>query len=230
MTRITSKSKKLKYMCALATSLLAFGLSSSAFATPKLAVGPRISTIGGGIDVATQVNDYFNVRMQVNGFKYKTNVDDEDLSYTARLQLFTVGPIVDYHPFKSGFFVSAGALYNNNKLSLKATPGDDVTLDGVTYTPQQIGQVNGSLTFKNRVSPYFGIGYDSAFHKKGNFSLGIDLGVLYQGKPKGDVTLTGTAAGNAALRASIKRDAEDAANKSFIRFLPGVVNIWHLKP
>ena len=101
------------------------------------------------------------------------------------MNLLTVPLLLDYHPFpESGFRISAGIAYNDNKVTATATPNKPVTIYNTTYQPASLGTVKAKLTMTNKIAPIFAIGYDSSFINNKSWSFNAEAGIMYQGKEK----------------------------------------------
>jgi hypothetical protein len=114
--------------------------------------------------------------------------------------------VLDVFPFRGNFRISAGARINGNQADISGTPTSNVTIGNTTYTPAQVGRLNGDIDF-NTVAPYVGIGFDG--HITDALTIGFDLGVLYQGKPSVSLSATNPAVSQADLnreRANIEDD------------------------
>ena len=186
------------------------------------AVGPKVGTLGLGLEGSMKINEYCNIAAGVNGFHISKHTDDGQIKYNGSLRMLTAGVTVNAHPFQNGFKVSAGGFYNGNKLDISATPSKNTTINGHNYTPAQIGKVNGSLDFK-KVSPYLGIGYDSAFYSSNPWSFNCEAGVLFQGKPRAKInSITGYLQNDRQAIQDLAQDAAKGANKSYIRYYPVV--------
>ena len=184
----------MKYrLFALAVAALLFG--SEAAQADGFAVGAKAGTLGAGVEVTTNIIPLLaNLRIQGNGFRYNTTVTNTNVHYDAKLKLASLGAIADIYPFAGKFRISVGAYYNANKLTLTGTPSaGSYTFNGVTYTSAQAGTVTGTMKF-NKFAPYVGIGWGDAVSSGSPIGFNVDLGVLYQGKPKTTLTATGTAA------------------------------------
>jgi hypothetical protein len=106
-----------------------------------------------------------------------------------------------------------------------STPTGNLTVGSNTYTPAQLGTLSGSVDY-NRVAPYVGLGYGG--HVVSWLELGIDAGVLYQGKPRVSLAASGAFAGNPQLQADL--DQERAAIRSKIDWTAWypALTIWAL--
>lgn len=195
-------------------------LSSVALADVQVAVGPKIGTLGAGIEAIIGSGETFNLRLGANGWRYSREIHKDSVKWNGKLNLRTAGIFADYHPFQNGFRVSAGPVLNYNSLNVSVTPNQNITINGNTYTPTQVGQATGKLKFR-KVAPYLGVGYESAFTNESCLSLNVEAGVLFQGKAKGTFSATGTLANTQPqLLSDLKSNAEKAANKGLIRYFP----------
>jgi len=203
---------KLRYnSLALAGALLAGGQIAMA---DGVAVGVKAGTLGGGVELTTNVVPMLlNARIQANGFNYNTTVTNTNVHYDAKLKLLSVGALADFYPMAGKFRLTAGVYYNANKLTLTGVPtAATYTFNGTTYTAAQAGSVTGTMDF-NKLAPYAGIGWGDAVSSGSPIGFNVDLGVLYQGKPKTTVTATGAAAGLAADIAAEKARLDNNVNK-----------------
>lgn len=194
-------------------------LSSVALADVNFAIGPKIGTLGAGVEAVVGSGEAFNLRINANGWRYSREIHKDTVKWNGKLNLKTAGIFADYHPFENGFRISAGPLLNYNSLNISAAPNQNLTINGHTYTPTQIGKATGKLKFK-KVSPYLGIGYESAFTNNSCLSMNVEAGVLFQGKAKGTFSATGSSATQSQFLNDLKSNAEKAANKDFIRYYP----------
>lgn len=208
-----------KTIFAVAASCLLIGTVQ---ATPSsVFAGLGVSTLGVGVNAGYKVNNLFKVRAVGNYFKLNKTINDDDLTYKGKLRMFTIGALGDWHCLGNGFRVTGGLMYNGNQLNLNVTPSSSHSYNGVTYTPQQIGTVKGTLKFR-RVAPYLGIGFDSGHESNSGFSFNADLGVLFQGNVRGKInSISGLAANDATTIENVKNDVVKAANKKkIIKYLP----------
>jgi hypothetical protein len=164
-------------------------------------IGLRVGTLGGGIELAHAFTDTLGFRIVANGLNYDTTATYESVDYDAKLKLATGQLLLDWFPFSSNFRLSAGAMYNGNKLTLDGKPtGGTYTINGTPYPASEIGSMNGKVDFRS-AAPYVGLGYGRPVGK--GLSFTADLGVLFQGSPH--TTLTATC-GTTAQCAQIQSD------------------------
>lgn len=169
--------------------LVGIGLSTPALADLERR-GPTLSikagTNGLGAEVTYGLSHIVRVRGGVYGFKAGFDTTTRDLDYDMDLRLLTGGGYLDIHPFKGRFRLTAGLLYNGNRLNTLGTVRTELLFGDNTFTPAQVGSLDGSVEF-NTLAPYAGIGWGSPLTREGNWAFEADIGVLFQGRP--DVTL-----------------------------------------
>ncbi len=193
----------------------------SALANAKAAFGVKVGTLGIGPEADVEIIDNLNFRLGVNTFRYSRKFSHNNINWHGKLRLFTLAGLFDYHPFGNGLFLAVGPMYNGNKLRISASPTQNITINNAVYTASQLGTLSGEIKFR-KIVPYVGVGYDAAFTSTSNFSFMAEVGVLFQGKVRADVSATGLYANNQKALADIKYDVEQATNKSWVRFYPVV--------
>lgn len=170
---------------ALALPLLARADGS---APASFGIGANGGLSGAGADLAVRVNDYFNVRMMAAGLTVTRdgNYGTSD-SWSAKLKLFQAGALIDYFPFAGAFHLTAGAIYDGNKIDAQPNSGT-LTFNGTTYPISQLGSAAGTVEW-NKVVPYLGIGAGNAVGSRG-LHVTADAGVLFTGSPSATLTAT----------------------------------------
>jgi len=218
------KKKLLKNISLLAVSAF-IGTTSYADNTTKrkLAIGANLGTTGFSLEGRTPLNDSLYGRIATNYFYYKHSMKKGSLDYKGKLNLLTVPLLFDYHPFpESGFRISAGIAYNDNKVTATATPNKPVKIYNTTYQPAELGTVKAKLTMTNKIAPVVAIGYDSSFINNKAWSFNAEAGIMYQGKEKIKVSATGLAAQQQSTIDDLNRDANAALKrvKKYLKFFP----------
>jgi len=202
---------------ALVLATLTF-VPAIAFADTSTVAG-KISTLGAGIDYAFPVSQSVDARIGFNTFSYNISQNSNGTNFNGKLNLGSLAALADWHPWDSSFRVTGGLLYNNNKFSLTATPtGGNVTVGGTVYTTAQAGTVSSTVDF-GKLAPYAGFGWGSA-PKDTGLSFAADIGIMFQGSPRANVTATGNFAGLATSVAQANADL-NASLRSF-RYYPVV--------
>jgi len=152
-------------------------------------LGIRGGTFGAGIELSYALSQRAALRLNVDGFNSGTRSKSQaDIQYDVKAKLQTASLLGDWFPFANNFRISAGAIYNGNKFTLKGQPtGGTYTINDVTFQASDIGSLDGTVDFKT-AAPYFGIGYGRPIN--GGLSFISDLGVMFQGSPKSTLTAT----------------------------------------
>jgi len=174
----------------------------SAFALPVLAdttVNGKLSTLGLGAEVAFPVSSSVDARIGLNSYKYNfnntTTSSGNSTDFRGDLKLQSLQALADWHPWSGSFRLSGGLMYNNNKFDMTAQPvGGSVNIGGVPYAVSGSEYVNATVDF-NKLVPYLGMGWGRTPRNTG-LSFTSDIGVMFQGSPKGSVTtnISGVAA------------------------------------
>jgi hypothetical protein len=183
-------------------------------------VGPTIGTLGAGAEAGLRAGPYVGVRLDASflSFDYDRSIDG--IPYKFGVNLRSGGPVLDIYPFAGGFHLTAGARINGNGADVTAMPSSNVRIGNDTFTPAQIGTLTGSLKY-NRFAPYLGIGY--AGRVASWLELGLDLGVLYQGKPRVNLAASGAFATNPTLQADVAQEEHNVENRlSFTTWYPAL--------
>lgn len=154
-------------------------------------ISAKAGTTGVGGEFSVRLSSNFNLRAGYTWLSVKAafedNSDDTD-SYDIDLRLRTIPLLLDWHPWKTEFRISAGAVFNGNKLVVSAEEGSTIDVGDGEYT---VASLEGKVSFKDFV-PYAGIGYGNAADKRSRLHFAFDLGVMFQGKA--DVSLKAVAA------------------------------------
>lgn len=198
------------------TLFLALGLifSTTEAAQAKFAaVGPKISSIGGGIEGRVHLANNFFLRGGVVGFEYSTTFDDANITYDGDVQLLNVPIMIDFHPFAgSGFRISAGLAYNDNEVKVTATENNIFRFlngfDPIVTTKT----ATATIRQKNSIAPIVTVGYDGSLVDSGFITFDFEVGVMYTGNADISVTTIDVARDAEELRLlteSIKKATND---------------------
>jgi hypothetical protein len=146
----------------------------------------RVSTLGYGLEVSAPVfQDKLNVRAGFNTFNYEYEDDSndgssQDLTLNADVKLNSIPLLLDWHPFKGGFRLSAGLIFNSNEIN--ATGICEVAsceLGDMSFDAATLGTTKVQLDMGG-TQPYLGLGYGNAVSSEGGFSFAFDFGVVFQ--------------------------------------------------
>lgn len=152
--------------------------------------GIKLGTLGLGAEVTAGLTDKVSARLGANWFSFETEGTEDQIDYNVDLNLGSFAALLDWHPMSGGFHLTGGVLVNNNEFNLKASGQDDYEIGDETYTGDL--RVKGVMDFR-RTAPYVGLGWGMAPGKTGHWGLAFELGLLYQGEPRVDLTAEGTA-------------------------------------
>ena len=178
--------KSLNILILTVISLLACGITHANDHDYHLGfrIAPRVSTLGGGLEVAKGLTPWFGLRGGVNYFTYDYNGEESDIDYDLNLELKSFGLFADVHPFKQAFRISAGFLINGNEFSGNGKiTGTSFEIGDVTYNSSQIKSLGFDVSY-NTFAPYLGIGFDTTFGDDDRWGFVFDLGILFSGAPE----------------------------------------------
>ena len=168
------------------TKILAIALALfPALALADGSIGVRAGTLGIGVELSYPLSQRIGVRLNADSYNYSKTFNQSDIDYDGKATLKTGSLLLDWYPFANNFRISAGPMYNGNKLvaTSKQDANGKITVNGTPYQ----ASVEGDVNFKKYV-PYAGIGYGRPIGT--GLSLTFDLGVVFQQSPQ--VTLSGT--------------------------------------
>ena len=172
-------------------------------------IAPRVSTLGGSLELAKGLTPSFGLRGGFNYFSYDYDATESDVSYNLDLELKSFGLFADWHPFKGAFRISGGFLINGNGLEGKAKASGSYDIDGTTYTNAQISSIGLDIDY-NTFAPYLGLGWDTTFGDDDNWGFVFDLGLIYSGSPDASLRINHNLAGAAADNLETQRRNEES--------------------
>lgn len=178
----------------------------------------HISTLGGGLEVGTALSEKFTVRAGFNKFNFNYNDTSGGQNFSGNLNWSSISALMDWRPWSGVTHLSAGVIFNSNKIDASSSManGSTYTSNGATF--QCSGASGCGVDFSmgfNKVAPYLGIGW-SGHPKKTGFSFSSDIGIMFQGSPQATVTATGTwteTTTGTPVSATVAQVAADAQNQ-----------------
>lgn len=173
-----------------------------------LAVGGTLGTLGPGIEATVLLSDRLNFRAAGNYLPLHYQTTQNEIDYDADLTLATARALFDVHPFKNHFRFTGGLTYNRNELEMDATPAEPKVVGDTIYFPEQIGTINGRVTFRS-LAPYLGIGYGDAVEGTRKLGFIFDLGLMFQGSPKVSLGASGALAEDAGFQDDLAAEEEE---------------------
>jgi hypothetical protein len=190
---------------ALTMGLMLFG--GTAVQAQQVGAAVRVSTLGLGAEVATQIAPGINARIGLNGLTVEYDGTEDDIEYNFDFELFSAAVLLDWHALGGGFRLSGGFLLNGNKINADAVPSDTYTIGDQEYAGSDVGRLNGKLDF-NSFAPYIGLGWGDLVGQKRNLGLVLDIGLAFQGSPKVKLNAAGLIAGDAGFQADLAREQD----------------------
>jgi hypothetical protein len=166
---------------------------SSAEAAPSVALDVRAGTTGYGFDVDVGILSRLNARIGYSTFDFDKKIDQTDVTYDGKLKISDVSALLDWYAFGGGFHFTAGAVGGGGlKVDVTGEPNANsaYTLNGRTYTSDEVGSLAGRLKFGNSLSPYVGLGWGNPVGANHHLHVLFDIGAIYGGAP--NVSLTAT--------------------------------------
>ncbi len=172
-------------------SLVVFTLlfSSSAYSGDNF-ISIKGGLLGAGLEAGRSLSDSISARMGINYFTYDYSATESDIEYDFSLGLKTLSVLLDWHPFQGSFRLSGGVVFNGNRLDAAATSSATYDIGDKTYTASEVGSLDGEIDF-NDVAPYIGLGWDTSSGKKKGLGFLFEIGAIYQGTPKVDLSASG---------------------------------------
>jgi len=185
-----------------------------------VAIAGRAGTMGFGGELMVNILPDINGRFGVTYFPLSVGGDIGDVNYDFDLRVLTFPLTLDWYPFHDGFHVSGGLIFNNTTVKLDTGSNATLTIDGHTYSADQVGTVHGEAKF-HRLAPYVGIGWGNAFGTEKRWGILTDLGVAFLGRPHVGLSATGPIATDPTFSADLQQQERDAEHDlSILRFYP----------
>ena len=163
-------------------------------------IGVKATSMGAGLDLATNLTKSFGLRGQFNltSFNYLFNIDGVDYDSTFNLRSGSFS--MDWYPTRHSFRISPGVLYFSNNLDAISgvPPGNYFELGSTGFINSVDDPLNGDakLIFDRRIAPMVTFGYNLVGRRESRFTMPIEVGFAYTGPARINVVLNGTACTN----------------------------------
>lgn len=191
-----------------AVLMLSAGSAIAQSSEPGIAIGATAGTTGLGAEVQVKVGPIFTLRGSIDRLTHSQDETYDGVDYSGDLSFNTVGGFVDVHPLANGLLISGGAYMGDRDIDLSATPSGPVEIGGQTYTPTQVGTLNGMIKLRD-VAPFVGVGWDDTFHRRGRWGLRAIAGVAWSDEPEVALTSTGgTLSNDPAFQARLQTESQ----------------------
>lgn len=188
---------------------------------PYIGLAVKIGTVGPGLEATIGLTDWLNLRAGGYYFRVRHGGTVQGVDYDFDVKLASVPLLADWHPFENEFRITGGAVYNRNMADLDGTPDKDTKIGDHTYTPEEIGDLSGSIRF-NLFAPYIGLGYGNAvLDADKTWGFVFDIGIMWQGTPSIGLSSSGTKAGDPTFQADLEQQKNDIQDKAdYFRIYP----------
>jgi hypothetical protein len=179
--------------------------SSSEGPLSRVAIGAGISPLGIQLQAATNLTSHLNVRASGSFFNYSTNFNTSGIDSDAKLNLSSIRTSLDVYPFRSGFRISPGVLFDNQNRITATTDvpaGTSFTLNGQTYYSANANAATGATPVvgsgvlglnTNKTAFTATAGWGNMARGNGHWSIPLEVGVAFIGAPTVKVNLAGWA-------------------------------------
>lgn len=185
--------------------LCAWALAPGAAQAAGIGIGVKAGTLGAGVEASVSLVPSLNLRLGTNGYTYDFSDTLDEIRYDAELELDTQSLILDWHPLGGSFRLSAGLFRNGNEASLSGGATTGATIGDTFYSPTDIGQISGAVSFDSTAS-YLGIGWGNAVGRNKRFGFSVDLGILFQESPDVNLSTTGLLASDPGFQADLRQE------------------------
>src|SRR5258708_8145570 len=105
-----------------ATASLLPLLAFPGLAPADTSLGIRGGQLGGGLELSFALSQRAAVRLNADAYNFKQTSTQDNIDYDTKLKLQTVALLRDWFPFATNFRISAGVMFNGNKLTLTGQP------------------------------------------------------------------------------------------------------------
>lgn len=192
---------------ALAWALIPVGAGADEH---RSALGLSVGSPGVGVTLGRSVNGHFGARVSGNFFEYRDDFREADVTYDAALKLRSLQALLDFHPFRSAFRLSAGVVLNDNRVEGTALPtAGTLAINGRRYASEDVGTLTARGDIGERkIASYAGLGFGRTTGRSKMFFM-LDLGVIFQGTPHVGLSATGPIASDAGFQNDLAAEVID---------------------
>ncbi|MCE8015860.1 hypothetical protein HOP62_07195 [Halomonas sp. MCCC 1A17488] len=159
-------------------ALCLLGTSQAHAQDGRMTLGAVAGTTGAGADLAWRFSERLGVSARyTGGLDWNTDYRTDDVDYDGDVNLAASKLTLDYYPFASGFFLSAGLMLPDIDADVVGRPRNgSYAFNGRTYDAELLGTLHGKATLVDGVQPYAGLGWRQA-HRSG-FGVFAEIGVI----------------------------------------------------
>ena len=129
-----------KIIGSLRVLLVAASLTASAASGQEVGGGLRLSAPGS--EPEPLITERFGIRALANSGSIAYDYDRSGIRYDGTYRFGTSFLLADWHPYATGFRLSGGLAYNNQRLLGVVQPGTGtISIDGTRYSSVQLGSL-----------------------------------------------------------------------------------------
>lgn len=191
---------------AAAAGTLLLATTATPASAADMGISGHVGTLGAGLDLAYGVSDNLVGRVGFNKLTISEDFTEEDIDYSADLELESVHALADWHVFGGGFRVTGGVVFNGNAFSGDATVESGDQVGDATATSD--GRLALDVEYDD-VAPYVGIGWGNRVRGWSKVSFSIDAGVMAQGSADVNITNDGVSGVTESDIEEEEREVED---------------------
>jgi hypothetical protein len=189
-------------------TMLLLALPSATALAEGHAIGMKLGGLGLGAEYTYTLNERIALRGALYGSEIGFDSEESGIDYEFDMFWDSLSVGVDFHPLKSPFRLSAGLLKNDNGFRAISRPTANVTIGDTSYTPSEVGTLEGSVGYEDSTATFIGLGWDWS-RKKRLFGMSLDLGLLDQGAPRVALRGTGTLLADPAFQQDLQAEAAE---------------------
>lgn len=182
-------------------------------------MGLRISTNGPGLEIGKRLTKEDKLFARIYYTRFSTAMENVEIPFDgntvkANIQFIIGGAaaIIDWHPFKNAFKLTAGLGYLQTGISGEGRLRDSAKIGLIPISPEELGEINTSIA-PQKIAPYLGVGFGRAVPKH-RVGFSFEFGTYYIGQP--DVSFKTTK----LLEPSSSNEAVLKSNMSAYNWLP----------
>ena len=118
----------------MTASLSVSAVENTSTSVGDLSIGVHAGLMGPGLNLGYKIDNQWDLKAEFNKYDYNHTGTESDIKYDFDMKLQSVGVLVNYRPFESGFRLTGGVFHNGNELSGNATyaGGDTLNIGGTT--------------------------------------------------------------------------------------------------
>lgn len=173
--------------------LLLIGLTASTWGhaqTVNVGITAGLTT-GTGIEVSKPLNNYLSVRADIyvlGSLSFEQTLEGNDYTFVYTPE--TNSLLVDIHPFKGVFYMTAGLVQQNiNAKTTGQVIVGNYTFNDKSYEASILDEFTGTVGFNNSIAPYLGIGWSNRSRSTSGFAVSFEMGVIDVGTGKAELSI-----------------------------------------